>query len=492
MLVVLFYAITSRGYGYFRDELYYLACGQHPAFGYVDQPPLVAILARLVRATIGASLPALRLLPAFAAGLTVWMSMEMARFLGGGRWARAFAGLATALAPVYLSIFSIFTMNAFDIVFWTAAVWIAMRALAGGPDRLWLYFGLIFGIGLENKWSPLFLGAGLFAGLLLARRGEVLRKRDFWLGWALAALLILPNIIWEFAHGWPTLEFIANERSGKITLLAPPAFLGQLVLQAGPLALPLAVAGLVYFFTGRHTRRVRALGWAALAVIVILTATHSKPYYVAPIYAFVFASGGVAMTALTPGGTGRIFRWLYVIVLVAGGLALAPLAKPLLPVETYVRYSRTLGIHAEAGEREEVGRLPQFFADMFGWRDLADTVAGVYRSLPSGDREHACIMARNYGEAGAIDFFGAAMGLPHAISGHNSYWMWGPGDCTGQVVIVIGGSREELERRFESVTLATTFVCRNCMPYENNNPIWIAQGMRQPASVLWATMRHYI
>jgi hypothetical protein len=490
-LALVLFVLTARGYGYFRDELYYLACGEHLEFGYVDHPPLIGVVAAGVRAVLGGSLIAIRLLPALAAAATIVLTGAMARALGGGFFAQLLAALATLLCPVYLSLFSYLSMNAFDVLLWAAALLVLARLLRGGDPRLWLAFGVLAGIGLQNKISVLFLGFGLTAGLVLSRRWEAFRSRYLWIGGGLAALIFLPHLLWQVTHGWPTLEFMENARRFKMNPLPPAAFLREQVLYAGPVALPLWLSGLAFLLLGAPGRACRTLGWAFVAILALMIATHAKPYYLGPAYTILFAAGGVILERWTS-DRARALRPAFLATLVAGGAMTAPLAKPLLPKETFIRYSGWLGIQAAQDERGERGRLPQFYADMIGWQELAETVAAVHRALPEGERSLACIFGQNYGQAGAIDLFGPALGLPKAISAHNSYYLWGPRDCTGAVVIVIGDDRETLGEVFESVERAATYTCSDCMPYENDKPIWVARGLRRPLVDLWPSIKNFI
>jgi dolichyl-phosphate-mannose-protein mannosyltransferase len=491
-VALLFSLLTVRGYGYFRDELYYLACAQHLAFGYVDQPPLVSCVTAAARALFGTSLLAIRLLPAVAGAATVWCTARMARDLGGGQFARLTAGAATMLAPAYLSIFGFLSMNAYDVLLWTVCWWLLVRWLRGGDPRLWLAFGAVAGLGLENKISVLFLGFGIAVGLLLAGPRDVFRRRWIWLGGTLALVLFLPHLVWQVLHGWPTLEFMANARREKMTVLPPLVFLREQFLMAGPGALPLWLSGLAYFLCDRRGRVHRAVGCAFVAILALMIVQHAKAYYMAPAYTVLFAGGAVALEGWTRRRGGVALRAAGLGLAIASGILTAPLAKPLLPEDSFVRYAARLGISPELGERHRLGRLPQFFADMHGWPELAETVAEVYRKLPDAERAHACIFGQNYGEAGAIDLFGPKLGLPAAISAHNSYYLWGPRGCGGEVLIVIGDDRETLESLFDHVELGGTFTCRDCMPYENDNPIWIARGLRMPIQQLWPRIKHYI
>ncbi len=490
-LTLAFHLATYAGYGYFRDELYYLANGEHLGFGYVEHPPLIGVIAWLVRATLGDSLFAIRLLPAIAAAATVWMTMGIAREMGGGGFAQALAGLSAILAPVFLGLFGVFTMNAFDLVIWAALWWIAARWLRTGNERLWLAFGVIAGLGLENKISVLFLGFGLVVGLVLGRRWNAFRSRWFWIGGAIAVLLLLPHVIWQAVNGWPTLEFMRNAVARKNVVLSPAGFMGAEVFNTFGTA-PVWLVGLAYLLVARGAKPFRPLGWAFLAVVGVMLTTNAKPYYLTPGFVAVFAAGGVAFERLGATRAAAIVRAAVVAVVIAGGIVAAPIAKAILTEDAYVRYARALGVSPPQEERQSLGRLPQSFADMHGWRELADAVSGVYHQLPPADQARACIYATNYGEAGAIDLFGPRLGLPKAISGHNSYVLWGPRGCTGEVIVIIGGTREDHASDFASLERSATFTCVDCMPYENNRPIWIGRGLKAPMSVVWPQTKDFI
>jgi len=487
--VVLFVA-TARGYGIFRDELYYLACGRHLAWGYVDQPPLVAWMAALASRLIGHSLVGLRAFPAVAFGATVLLVGDTARALGGGRWARVLAQLLAATAPVYLALFSYFSMNSFDVLIWAGLVRLAVAILGGGDRRLWLAFGALAGLGLETKLDVGLLGAGIALGLLLAGRFDELRSRWLWLGGAIAAVLFLPHVVWQAAHGWPTREFVAHAQAGKITVLGPLDFLGAQAMQVGPVAAACALLGLGWLLLAGAARPWRALAWAALTVTAVFAFSVSKPYYLAPLYVLLFAAAAVALEGWTGGRFARPARAVAVL-LVLSILFAAPLAKPLLAEDAYVRYAAAIGIAPGSSENHRMGRLPQFFADMHGWEALAETVGEVYRALPAADRARACVFANNYGEAGAIDWFGPALGLPPVISGHNNYWLWGPGRCDGSVVLILGGDLADHAADFATVEPGGVFHCRDCMPYEDGLTIWIGRDLKVPVATAWAGVKHF-
>jgi len=486
----LLHLLTAGAYGIFRDEMYYVACAKHLDFGYVDHPPLVALVAWLVGHTLGTSVFALRLVPALCAGALVVLGGAMTRRLGGGRYAQLLAGCAIALAPQYVGMLSVYTMNAMDLVFWSALVLVMLHILATGDGRLWLLFGVIAGIGLENKISVVFLCFGVGVGLLMAGRWRYLRDPRLWLGATVAGVLFAPHVIWQIAHGWPTLEFIRRATETKNVAYAPLAFLGEQVKMMNPVTLPLWLAGLVALLAAKPLRPYRACGWAYLAVLILMMTQASKPYYLSPIYPILFAAGAVVTERAAAKGRAWL-RPVAVGAVAVSGLLLAPLAKPFLPPDAYVAYASAFGIGPGTDERHEVGRLPQFYADMQGWKEMAEAVARVYRSLPPGDRSKACIFARNYGQAGAMERFGPDLGLPPVISGHNSYWMWGPGSCSGRVVIVIGGDREDYASSFAEVSAGGRFECRDCMPYENHQTLWVARDLQAALADVWPRVKHF-
>jgi dolichyl-phosphate-mannose-protein mannosyltransferase len=479
-------------YGYFRDELYYIACSKHLAWGYVDHPPFSIALLALVRGLIGDSLPALRIVPALAGAAGVWLAGRMARALGAGRSGQALAAIAVAAAPIFLFTTHIYSMNAFDLLFWSLASYLLIRAIEAGATSTWVALGLVLGLGLLNKISVLWLGGGLAVGLVLTPHRRLLLTRRPWLAAAIAGVIFLPYVIWQIRNGWPTVEFMRNATSVKMAPVSPLEFVSSQILVMHPLSAPLWLGGLVFLFFGREGRRWRILGWIYLSVFLLLiVGGKSRASYLAPAYPILFAAGAAGLEALARRWSSRWLMPAYAALLLAGGAALAPLGLPALPVERFVKYSRTLGVGIRQEENASLGALPQHFADMFGWEDLAVEVARIYNALPENDRKRCAIFTENYGEAGAIDFFGSRYGLPPAISHHNNYWLWGPRDYTGAVVIAVGGDPDDEARNFREVVKAGTFECRWCMPYENGRPIWLGRDLVRPLPVMWPEMKVY-
>lgn len=489
--------LTIGRYGVFRDELYYVANGRHLAWGYVDHPPLVAALAWLTEHTVGTSVPALRapILLALVALLVVVAALV--RRLGGGGAAVAVAWLALALGPYYLFAFHYLSMNAPEILWWSLAALLFLRATeppagarADTPAEAWpwLAFGALMGVAALTKVSGLVWGAGLAVGLLVTPARRHLRQPWPWVAVALAGLLFAPHVLWQARHGWPTAEFIRNAQATKIVALAPAAFLREQVGLIGPVGLIVALAGLVACGRGRVTA---GRTWAAAFTLTLLVflVQRSKPYYMAPAYPILFAAGGVAIERWRPwrSAIGKAAIALFVAL----GLMLAPLTLPILPPDRLPAYMARLGIEVSSDERHRLGALPQHFADMFGWETLADDVARVVTTLAPAERATARVYGQNYGEAGAIDYFGPARGLPPAISGHNAYWFWGPGPGAAGVLIIIGGKAESHRRAFDDVREAGRTTCTRCMPYERDLPIFVARGLRRPLADVWPAVRHF-
>ncbi len=476
-----------NGYGIFRDELYYVVCGRHLAWGYVEFPPLIGLISRVVTSVLGESLFAIRILPAIAgAGLVVLAGM-LARELGGGRFAQSLAALSIVAATIWMGLNHVFSPNAFEPLFWMGCALIFLRIVRTRNPKLWLWFGVLAGIGLMNKHSMIFFGFGLVVGIILAGQYRQLLSKWFWLGGAIAFLIFLPHLIWQVQTGLPQLELLRNAEKGKNLIVGPwQFFLGQ-ILTLNPVTFPLWLSGLVFLMISPAARFYRALGWAYIVMFITMIVLHGKNYYLAPAYPMLLAAGAVWFESLSA----KWLRPVAVIVLVAGALIATPMALPVLPPETFMRYSRALGMDEVATERHERGPLPQFYADMFGWEELAERVAEVYNSLPPQERAEAGIYAQNYGEAGAVDYFGPRMGLPPAISGHNSYWLWGPRNYNS-TLIVIGGKEEDARKVFDEVTPAAQTFHRYAMPYENNRTIWICRKPRIDLKTLWPKTKHYI
>lgn len=479
-------------YGYFRDEFYYIACSKHLSLGYVDQPPLSIFILAVNRFFFGDSLFALRLLPALSAGVTVFLTGLMTRKLGGGRFAQAMAAAAVIAAPVYMSLNTFYSMNAFDILFWTIGLYLIIRIIDDEKKKHWLWLGVVVGLGMLNKISLLWFIGGLAAGVLLTGHRKKLLTPGPWLAALIAAVLFLPHILWQVVNGYPTLEFIRNATMEKMAAVPFFDFFINQVFMMNPVLFSLWSAGLLYFLFNKKAAPYRLFGFMYLAIFLFLMLSRtSRAGYLAPLYPILLAGGAVFFETFTL----SVRRWLrpvYLVMVIAAGVIIAPAAMPILPVESYIRYAESLGFTPSTAEKKELDQLGQFYADMHGWEELARTVSGIYNGLSEEQQRVCVVLTDNYGEAGAIDFYAGRYPLPPAVSGHNNYWHWGPRGSDGEVVIRLGGpSLERLRESYNEVTRAGTFACVYCIPEEKNKPIHLCLGLKESLKEIWPEMKHY-
>jgi hypothetical protein len=489
---------TASRYGYFRDALYYLDCGEHLDWGYVDQPPLIALIAWLTRHTLGTSLPALIFWPALAGCGRVLITAACARELGAKRFGIALTALLAATPGVWYAIDHQFAMNALEPMFWTGCAFALLRMINTGNPRWWLVFGAVAGLGLENKYSVAAFALALLAGLLLTPQRKFLFTPWLLAGGGVAALIFLPNFLWNVRHHWPFFELMHNIRAtGRDLVLPLDAFVWQQVLLMNPLSLPFWLGGLAFYLFSQEAKSYRALGWAFVITVTFFFLAHGKNYYSVPAYPVVLAAGGAFAERLlarfdhrprlTAALRAAAFLWL-----IAAIVPLLPLTLPLLPVDAYLRYQQHLPFKVPRSEKAHLGTpLPQHFADEFGWPEIVAQVARVYYSLPEAERAKTAILADNYGEAGAIDFFGAQYGLPKAICTHQNYFLWGPRDYTGEIVILVGSARiENAKPFFRSVEWAADVNNPFAITSENR-PILLARGLKANLQVLWPKLKNW-
>lgn len=483
---------AGRHYGYFIDELYYLACSEHLDWGYVDQPPLIAVIAWAVRAVFGSSLPAIRLLPALAGATLVILTGLIARELGGRTCAQVLAALSALVAPGFLAADSFLSMNAFEPLFWMGCAYVLIRIIKTDNQKLWLWFGFLAGFGLENKHSMLIFGAGLVLGLILTSQRRFFQQRWIWIAGLIAFLIFLPNLLWNIQHHFPFLELQANiRRNGRNVVLSPAAFFGEEALIMLPLTLPIWLAGIWFYFFRKDGKPFRALGWAWVFCAVLIVILNPRVYYLLPAFPLLLAAGSVLWEQWLSGRKQKTaLASVYGVLLVIVGAVFSPLAVPVLPVEAYIRYSRTLHLRPPAIENNRLGPLPQLYADQFGWEEMTATVARVYNGLPPQIREKTAIFGQNYGQAGAIDLFGPRYGLPKAISGHQSYFLWGPRDYTGESMIVMDDRQEVLEKLFDSVEKVAHVEHPYSMPSEHFD-VFYCKGLKLPLKDLWPSLKKW-
>jgi Dolichyl-phosphate-mannose-protein mannosyltransferase len=480
---------TAGRYGYHRDELYFIACARHLAWGYVDQPPMIAVIAGAAMFLFGHSLYALRSFSALAAALIVVTSGLTARRLGGGAVAQGFAMLAVAAAPFYLAVGNLLTMNAFEPLFWISVAYLLMDILDEKPG-LWSrpLLGVVIGLGILMKYTIGLFVLSLWAAMFASPQRRLMQRADFSIVPGVATLLAAPNVLWQYAHGWPQFVVLRNAMLHKDITLGPVVFALQQALMVNPLTLPLWIAGL-FFFLRRDNGRYNIFFWSYALLFITDVALSAKVYYLAPIYPVLFAGGACATEAWLARSPAR--RIGYAVSLTLAGAIILPQVIPILPLPTFLAYQHLVDFRQIKGYKHDTGLLPEQYADMLGWDRLVEQVASVYSALPSMQRARTAIWAENYGQAAAIDALGEQYGLPKAISGHNNYYLWGTRGYDGSSVIAIGVPESLTRMEFRQTRRAATFADPYVLPQQNNVSIALCTRPREPLAVFWPRTKAY-
>jgi hypothetical protein len=489
-IVFLVHAFGNPHYGFFRDELYFIICGRHPQWGYVDQPPVVPLLAALTQ-VFGHSLVLLRLVPALFAAGGVYVTCALASEFGGGAFAQILTALTFLFTPVLLAFGGKVGPDEVGLWTWPLLALLLVRVVRGADHRLWLLFGAVAGLSIESKYSVLFLLAAFLAGLALTPQRQILANAWVAGGAALALVIAAPAFLWQAHYGFPMWELLEGGQHGKNIIVGPGIYLIQQILITNLFLFPIWFVGLIWLFRSPQNR---FLGYAYVALIAEMMLFHGKHYYPANVYPILIAAGGVQIERWSQHlGAARILAAAYVIVL---GLVFVPYSLPILSEGSFITYQDKIieilhlprGILATEHGRERAV-LPGDWADMHGWPQLAQTVKSVYDSLPATDRAQAVVVTSNYGEASAIEFFTPDVPV---ISGHNQFWLWGTRGYSGNVIIDVQGDCGEDIHLFKSTQLATRFNAPYTIGWETDIPIMICRGIREPLSELWPEVKRYI
>ncbi len=488
LIVFAFHLALGGRYDLFRDELYFIVCGQHPAFGYVDQPPAVPLLAAsLYRFGLGAF--GLRVPTAIAAGVLVWLAMRFARLLGGERTAEAMAGLACAIAPMLMGIVATLNTSAFDPLAWTAVACLLVKAGRDGDDRALIAAGVVAGVALQIKYAMLFWMAGLTIGLILTPERRLLLRPAFWIGAALAAAIALPSFLWQYLHGFPFLELGAAAKGKNADFPLLP-FLANQVMVMNPAFAPLWIAGLVAPFAVSRLHHLRFLVIGAIMVVVIVRVGHGKDYYLSPLYPTLFTIGAAAIAPWMRTRMGRIVGPIALAAGVSISAIAAPMALPILAPPMLEAYLQRLGIAPQQQERSFKGTvLPQVMADQLGWHDYVQQVEAAWQRIPPGERAATAIKVENYGEAAALDLYGR--GLPPALSGHNQYYLWGLRGQHPTNVLTIQDDIADVRPYCRRATLLGVTDSRYAMAFENGKVIVLCESVKPPFASLWSQFKFY-
>ena len=477
-------ALSTR-YGYHSDELYFIECGKHLAFGYVDHAPMIPWLARLAGTLFGYGLASLRLLPILAGTLTIALSAFVARELSGGAYAQRIAGLCALIAPAYLVTSGMLNIPVFEPLYWTLASLLILRIIQTNQPKLWLSVGIIAGLGLLNKHTMLLWGLGIAVGLLLTKNRRQLATPWPWLGGAIALLIFSPNLYWQYQNNWPTLEFIQNIDKGMLGQIPRVLFLLGQLLYMHPLTAPIWVLGIIFFFS-RPGREYRIFGWLYVVVLGVLIIRHGKPYYLAPVYPMLFAGGAIFLEQWTSHPMRQRLRAVLLSALSIGGITLAPLALPALPLPTTERV-----IGALFGSIVPPTELTGDMHLQHGWQHYTVTFAKVYDGLSEEEKAQTAILTKKYSIASAINFYGPDYELPRAYSGHMTYYFWGPPSQEKTTLLTCGFEREILEMQFAEVEeVATLFHPLGDADF-NGLPIYLCRTPRQPIHEIWHVFRRF-
>ena len=483
-MVALVHLAAADRYGAFRNELYFIVCGRHPAFGYVDQPPLVPFVAAATQFA-GTHVWALRLPAVLAAVLLVPLTVAFAQLLGASTRAAWLAAVAAACSPLLIAMTAAVSTSTFEPLDFTAIAYLVVRAIVRNEPRAYWWAGAIAGLAFEAKYGVLMWVAGLAVGMVLAGPRTELRSRDLWIGAVIAVVIALPNVVWQVAHGLPFLELVRNDNSGNLTG-SPPAFLIDQIFSVNIVLAPLWITGIIAPFASGRLAIARLVSIAFVVTAAIVVVTHGKNYYLAGAYPAMFAVGAAACSRLP---RALIALWS---VLVAANAALAlPLVLPIIPPARLQRMMERMAFRPPPIERACLGApLMCQLSDEFGWRGLAQRVGEVYATLPAAERTKAAIFASNYGEAAAIDVYGRD--LPPALSGNNQYYLWGPRGFDGSVVIAVNVDPAIWSKFCDSArTVATFGDSRYSMPYERDRPIVLCRGMHPGLAQMWPNFKHY-
>ncbi len=479
----------------FRDELYYMAAGQHLSAGYVEFPPFVAFAAAFARVVFGPmSLIGLRLLPAIAGAAIILLTADMVREMGGSRLTQVLAAAAVGLAPVFLGSSGLLTMDPFDQLWWTLTAWVLVRMITRQQPRLWIGMGIVIGVGLLTKLTIAFFVIALLIGLLLSGQRKLLFSRWIIIGGAIATVIVSPYLVWQTMHGFPVIEYTRDYSQGKVFNAGLLGALVQQIVSVNPLSFPLWLGGLYFLFFRPEGKPYRAFAWAYVLLYIFFYLQTAKFYWLSPAYPMLFAGGAYGLELLIR--QRPRLAWMqpaYLWTLAISGLLLAPWAIPLLPVQTFVWLSQANGgLGNIKTENLSSGALPQNYADRYGWQDMAQGVKRAYDTLTPQEKAKVCVLGNNYGEAAAVSYYGPSLGMNvRVISGRNSYFIWGPNGCTGEVLITLGYPLKDISPAFDSVEDEGAVYCQYCMPFENGARVYIARGLKMPMQEAWPTTKTY-
>lgn len=489
-LILHFITILLTQYGIHRDEFLYLAMGQHLRFWCMDFPPAIAVMANIARSLFGDTLFTMRFFPAIAGTILLVLTGLNARELGGGRFAQGLAMFALLLGPLFLRTATLFHPVVWDQLWWTVGFFALIKIAQTPARRWWLLLGVAGGLGLLTKFSIGFFALGVLVAMLLSSQRIALATRWPYLAVLVALSVGSASIIGQIRLDFPVVIHMRDLQTVQLRHVGFAEFLIGQVLMLGP-AILLAVAGLGSLLVIRTLRPYRVVGWTCVVSFLVLLCLHGKAYYIGPIYPMLFAAGATAVETIP--GLWRHVVGVLMIVLITGWGAIigVPFGLPVVPPRQMARYAAALGIKAAVTTNTGTTlTLPQDYADMLGWEEQVSAVARAYESLPAEKRAKAVLVARNYGEAGALEFFGSRHGLPPHVLLPGNYLLWPPpADKSCDIAVTVGISTDELNRFFRSVNLVTHFDHPWMVEGERNVPICVVETPYRSIDEAWSQQK---
>ncbi len=481
--------IYAPGYGLFLDELYTIALSRHLAFGYVDLPPLVPALVALSRAVLGESALAMHIVPALAGAGTLVFVCLIAREFGGKTFVVTLSALAFIVVPLWLMFDSIFCYDSIDQLVLAAFLYTLVRFLRSGNRKLWILLGLIAGVACLTKMTILFLGPGFLAALLISKYRKDLITPWPWLGAALCLVLVSPSLIWQIANHWPTLEYWMNYGTNRVYKASPLQYFMNILAFMNPLLLPLWAAGLYRLFRRLNGANYGFLGLLFLFTLALMFYLHASVRMLGELFIPLIAASVVFIEELLTGARWKIgLRALPAAYLLAAGAFVLPTSLPIVPIASVYNMPRSVKYWYQSIREFNGGNsyAPLILTGRMGWEGFVRDVAGVYEQLPPEERAVAGIYTDWYFTAGAIDLYGPSYGLPHAVSGSLTYYLWGPGYSWDEMVIVTGRTNI-LSVFFDEC--AQTAVSRQ--PELGQFFIYVCKKSKLPAEVIWSSQKNY-
>jgi hypothetical protein len=481
---VLIHILLNGQYGFHRDELDFIMNARRLDWGYVSYPPITPFFARIGLELFGESLRGLRVIPAIAQGIAMILTGLMARDMGGGRHAQILTAFAVFIAPVSLMGGTVIMYFAFDYLWWVVVAFFTVRLLITDDARYWPGIGAGIGLGMMTKYTMAFWVIGLVVAVLITPARKYLRSKWLYLGAALALLIFLPNLVWQIQHDFISLEYLSFIHARDIRWGRADDFLvNQLIETTNPFSLPLWTVGLSLCLFGASMKRFRPLGWMFLVTFALFLLNRGRSYYTAPAYVMLLAAGAVWFEHWLRGLSEKARRLGFGVLWgmqATGCLIGLILMKPIAPINSPL-WEITSGINEEVVE-------------MVGWQDLTKQVAEIYQSIPDAEKPRTVILAGNYGEVGALDLYGKEFGLPHVISGANSFWYRGYGESEPETVITVGFERSHAGQFFKSCkqrgTVTNVYRVKN-EESTHHTSLFVCREPHWPWSEMWQKMQWF-